>query len=245
MYMNKKLYSMLAAVAFATAGSASASVVSTGGELISSLLSHPFEVNATVASQELFRGTKVGDSLISAGVSTEWAIPGDGVLNVGVGFEENSDADFETLFSAKATKAVGDYDLSVEYNYFSEGSKVVGDITSELGVGVARTVGDVDVSVTQFIALDGDNDNYGEVGVGLSREIAGKVVDIKGAVGYVIDGTDLTHAQVTLSHDLTINPFDLKVTPFVTGVLVLEDVGGIYSGAEDEVIFGVSVGKAF
>jgi len=28
-------------------------------------------------------------------------------------------------------------------------------------------------------------------------------------------------------------------------VLVLEDVGGIYSGAEDEVIFGVSVGKAF
>jgi hypothetical protein len=34
MYMKKKLYAMLAAAAFATAGSASASVVSAGGELI-------------------------------------------------------------------------------------------------------------------------------------------------------------------------------------------------------------------
>jgi len=246
MYMKKKLYAMLAAAAFATAGSASASVVSSGGELLSTLLNRPFEVSVSTTSQELFRGTRVGDSLVAASISTNWVIPGDGVLDVGLAVEDNSDADFETLFTAKATKAVAGYDVSVEYNYYSEGTNVVGDITSELGLGVAKTVGSVDLSVTQFIAVDGDNDNYGEVGVGLSREVAGRVVDVKGTIGYVLDEAELTHAQVTLSTDLTVDPFDLKVTPFVTGVLALgNDVGGIYTGAKDEVIFGVKLSKSF
>ena len=244
--MKKKLYAMLAAAAFATAGSASASVVSSGGELLSTLLNRPFEVSVSATSQELFRGTRVGDSLVAASISTNWVIPGDGVLDVGLAFEDNSAADFETLFTAKATKAVADYDVSVGFNYYSEGTNVVGDITSELGLGVAKTVGPVDLSVTQFIAVDGDNDNYGEVGVGLSREVAGRVVDVKGTIGYVLDEAELTHAQVTLSTDLTVNPFDLKVTPFVTGVLALgNDVGGIYNGAKDEVIFGVKLSKSF
>ena len=234
--MKKKLYAMLAAAAFATAGSASASVVSSGGELLSTLLNRPFEVSVSATSQELFRGTRVGDSLVAASISTNWVIPGDGVLDVGLAFEDNSAADFETLFTAKATKAVADYDVSVGFNYYSEGTNVVGDITSELGLGVARTAGPVDLSVTQFIALDGDNDNYGEVGASLSREVAGKVVDVKGTVGYVLD-------EVT---DFTVDPFDLKVTPFVTGVLALgNDVGGIYNGAKDEVIFGVKLSKSF
>ena len=161
-------------------------------------------------------------------------------------FEDNSDADFETLFTAKATKAVVGYDVSVGFNYYSEGTNVVGDITSEIGLGVAKTVGPVDLSVTQFIAIDGDNDNYGEVSASLSREVAGKVVDVKGTVGYVLDESELTHAQVTLSTDFNVDPFDLKVTPFVTGVLALgNDVGGIYNGAKDEVIFGVKLSKSF
>ena len=246
MYMKNKLYAMLAAAAFATAGSASASVVSAGGEFLSTLLNRPFEASVTATSQELFRGTRVGDSLVAASISTGWAIPGDSVLDVGLAFEDNSDADFETLFTAKATKAVAGYDFSVGFNYYSEGTNVVGDITSELGLGVARTVGPVDLSVTQFIALDGDNDNYGEVGAGLSREVAGRVIDVKGAVGYVLDEAELTHAQVTLSTDFTVNPFDLRVTPYVTGVLALaSDAGGIYDGADDEVVVGVKVSKSF
>jgi len=244
--MKNKLYSMLAAVAFASAGSASASVVSAAGELVSTFLDRPFEASVTATSQELFRGTRVGDSLVAASVSTGWDIPGDGVLDVGLAFEDNSDADFETLFTAKATKAVAGYDFSVGFNYYSEGTNVVGDITSELGLGVARTVGPVDLSVTQFIALDGDNDNYGEVGASLSREVAGRVIDVKGALGYVLDEAELTHAQATLSTDFTVNPFDLKVTPYVTGVLALaSDAGGIYDGADDEVIVGVKVSKSF
>jgi len=62
----------------------------------------------------------------------------------------------------------------------------------------------------------------------------------------VLDEVELTHAQVTLSTDFTVDPFDLKVTPFVTGVLALgNDVGGIYNGAKDEVIFGVKLSKSF
>ena len=246
MYMKKKLYAMLAAAAFATAGSASASVVSAGGELLSTLLNRPFEASVTATSQELFRGTRVGDSLIAASVGTDWALPSDVTLDASVTFEENSDADFETLFAAKATKAVAGYDVSVGLNYYSEGTKVVGDVTSELGLGVSRAVGSVDLSVTQFIALDGDNDNYGEVGAGLSRAVAGRVIDVKGAVGYVLDEAELTHAQVTLSTDFTVNPFDLRVTPYVTGVLALaSDAGGIYDGADDEVVVGVKVSKSF
>ena len=96
---------MLAAVAFASAGSASASVVSAAGELVSTFLDRPFEASVTATSQELFRGTRVGDSLVAASVSTGWDTPGGGVLDVGLAFEDNSDA--QILFGTDASAANG------------------------------------------------------------------------------------------------------------------------------------------
>ena len=245
MKLKNVLYSMMAAVTLA-AGSASGSTVAGDGGIFSTLLAGGVEANVTAASKELFRGAARGDNYIAASVGTEIDLAGATVA-AGLTFQDNDASDLETVFGANATKSFGDYDVNVVFNYYSEATNLVGDVTSEVGLGLTRAVGPVDVSLTQFLALDGDNDNYGEVGVDWKPAInvANNEIFVKGVIGYVLDEAELTHAQVTVSTDFSL-PWELTASPFVTGVLSLaEDAGGIYADADSEVVVGVKVGRSF
>tara|TARA_Y100001972_G_C7626009_1_gene314021 strand:+ start:637 stop:1380 length:744 start_codon:yes stop_codon:yes gene_type:complete len=245
MKLKNVLYSMMAAVTFA-AGSASGSTVAGNGGIFSTILSAPIEASVTAASKEVYRGAARGDNFVAAKVDTTVDLFGV-ALDAGLTFKDNDATDLETVFSAKATKALGDYDVSVVFNYYTEGSDVVGDQTSEVGFGVAKGVGPVDVSLTQFLALDGDNKGYGEVGVDWTPAInlVNKEWYVKGAVGYVLEEAELTHAQVTVSTDFEL-PWELTATPFVTAVLSLADeAGGVWADADSEVVVGVRVGRSF
>jgi len=245
MKLKNVLYSMIAAAALASAGSASAASVASDGGILSTLLSQPVDASVTAASKEVWRGADRGDNLITASVGTAFDLPWGVALDAGLTLKDNDASDRETVLSVKGTKVVSDYGLSVELNYYSEGTDVVGDVTSEIGFGVSRNVGSVNVSLTQYFALDGESDKYGEVGVGWSGEVAGREIDVKGALGYVIDETELTHAQVTVGTDFEL-PHDFVATPFVTGVLSLaSDAGGIYDNTDTEVLFGVKVSRSF
>jgi hypothetical protein len=245
MKLKNVLYSMMAAVTL-TAGSASGSTVAGDGGIFSSLLASPIEANVTAASKELFRGADRGDSYIAASVGTEIDLAGATVA-AGLTFQDNDASDLETVLSLKATKAFAGYDFSVAFNHYTEATDLVGDITSELGFGVSKEVGPVDLSLTQYLAVDGDNDNYGEVGVDWKDAIvvANTEIFVKGALGYVLDESELTHAQVTVSTDVQL-PWELIASPFVTGVLSLsDDAGGIYADADSEVVVGFRVGRSF
>lgn len=245
MKLKNVLYSMMAAVAL-TAGSASGSTVAGDGGIFSTLLAGGVEANVTASSKELFRGADRGDNYVAASVGTEFDLAGVSVAT-GLTFQDNDVSDLETVFGLKATKSLGDFDVSLAFNHYTEATDLVGDITSEVGLGVSKTVGPVDLSLTQWFAVDGDNDEYGEVGVTWKPaiNIASNEVFVKGAVGYVLGESELTHAQVTVSTDFSL-PWELTASPFVTGVLSLsDDAQGIYADADSEVVVGFRLGRAF
>ena len=229
---------MMAAVGIATAGSASECSVATD-------LS--FGVTGTYSTQDIWRGQNQGDN--------------------DVRLEATTDLDF-VGFPAYATLALSDNDLQEELeftlggsygldipfiggvttfadlNYYSEGTDVVGDVTSELGVGIAKNFSFGTVTLAQYIALDGDNDGYGEVTVDLGEVVSG--ISAVASVGYLLEETELTHVELVANlPDLPVRILDTSISPFIKGVYTFDDRGGIWAEDGFEFVGGISLSRSF
>jgi len=231
---------MLAAAGIATAGSASECSVATD-------LNFGVGVTGTYSTQDIWRGQNQGDN--------------------DVRLEATTDLDF-VGFPAYATLALSDNDLQEELeftlggsygldvpfiggvttfadlNYYSEGTDVVGDVTSELGVGIAKNFSFGTVTLAQYIALDGDNDGYGEVTVDLGEVVSG--ISAVASVGYLLEETELTHVELVANlPDLPVRILDTSFSPFIKGVYTFDDRGGIWAEDGFEFVGGISLSRSF
>ena len=139
---------------------------------------------------------------------------------------------------------VGDVVGHVTFNYYSEGTDVVGDVESEFGVGFGKDLGLASVSLTQFIAVEGDNSGYGEIGANFGEVYEG--ISLTGTLGYVLDDFKATHVELTA--DLPNLPFevlDTTFTPFLKGVYTFDGREGIWANDGAEFIAGLSLSKSF
>jgi len=237
--MTKKIVlTMIAAAGIASAGSASADSVVTG-------LS--FGATGTYTTQDIWRGQQQGDDDFRLGVTAELGLFGV-PTNAKLAWSEN-DLQNEFEFSLGTARdftlpVVGDVVGHVTFNYYSEGTDVVGDVDSELGVGFGKELGLASVSVTQFIAIEGDNDGYGEVGFNFGEVYEG--ISLTSTLGYVLDDFKATHVEVVA--DLPNLPFeilDTAFTPFLKGVYTFDGREGIWTNDGAEFIGGISLSRSF
>lgn len=229
---------MLAAVGIATAGSALGNSVATD-------LS--FGVTGTYSTQDIWRGQNQGDNDVRLEVTTDLdfvGVPAYATLAL-------SDNDLQeelefTLGGSYGLDApfIGGFTAFADLNYYSEGTDVVGDVTSELGVGIAKDFSFGIVSLAQYIALDGDNDGYGELTVDLGEVVSG--VTAVASVGYLLEETELTHVEFVANLPaLPVRILDTSFTPFVKGVHTFDDRGGIWSEDGFEFVGGISLSRSF
>tara|TARA_R110001592_G_scaffold362695_1_gene677745 strand:+ start:1442 stop:2131 length:690 start_codon:yes stop_codon:yes gene_type:complete len=229
---------MIAAAGFATAGSASADSVATG-------LS--FGAVGTYSTQDIWRGQHQGDDDFRLGVTAELGLFGV-PTNAKLAWSEN-DLQNEFEFSIGTARdftlpVLGDVVGHVTFNYYSEGTDVVGDVDSELGVGFGKDLGLASVSVTQFIAVEGDNDGYGEVGAKFGEVFEG--ISVTGSLGYVLDGFKATHVELVADlPNLPFRVFDTSVTPFLKSVYTFDGREGIWANDGAEFIGGFALSRSF
>ena len=236
---------MIAAAGIASAGSASADSIAILPDSVATGLS--YGVVGTYSTQDIWRGQKQGDDDFRLGVTAELGLFGV-PTNAKLAWSEN-DLQNEFEFSLGTARdftlpVVGDVVGHVTFNYYSEGTDVVGDVESEFGVGFGKDLGLASVSLTQFIAVEGDNSGYGEIGANFGEVYEG--ISLTGTLGYVLDDFKATHVELTA--DLPNLPFevlDTTFTPFLKGVYTFDGREGIWANDGAEFIAGLSLSKSF
>ena len=216
----------------------------------------PIEVFSTYRDTDVWRGAKFGDNDKVTGIATgydfdfarletSFSYADNSVLN-----NTNLSVGFTRDFSLES---VGEFSPRVDYKRYSGGTDLAGDVTSEIGVSLAKELFNTNIAGTQYFTTEGNGLGYFELNATRSINPFPYVldnqvfVDLSATVGYSFDESEFTHTQLTLSKNYDLTYFGgITVTPFVTFVNVASDTAGtIYAGSDDETLTGVSFKKFF
>ena len=233
---------MTAAVAFATAGTLEETTVVTGIPTI--------DVTTEYSSDRVWRGADVGENEASATVTTDLELPAEIKLALSADYSlaEGTDtlADEATDLTAAFTKNVSDYLLSLSYTWYSEGFNQSGNGSAqEVGLSVSKEVGPVTLSLTQFLAVEGDNNAYSEIKGEYTNDFNELPVelDFTATLGYLAQDAAFTHAEVKVSTDFDVTE-GIIAQPFVAYSV---DLGGEFVDAfsGDNFFAGVQFKRSF
>lgn len=229
---------MMAAVGIATVGSASECSIATD-------LS--FGVTGTYSTQDIWRGQNQGDNDFRLEVTTDLhnlGVPAYATLTL-----SDNDLQEELELTVGGSYGLdvpffGDVTTFADLNYYSEGTDIVGDVTAEFDVGIAKDFAFGTVSLAQFIALDGDNDGYGQLSVDFGEVVRG--VDLSTSVGYLLEEAEVTHIELVANlPDAPVRILDTSFSPFIKGVYTFDDRGGIWAEDGFEFVGGISLSRSF
>ncbi len=232
--MKTIVLTMIAAVGIASAGSASANSVATG-------LS--FGAIGTFSTKDIWRGQNQGDDDFRLDLTTDLDFLGVPSF-ANLAWSENDDQNEVELSLGAAhglsLPVIGDVTGNAVFNYYSEGTDLVGDVKSELGLGLSF----VNYSVTQFVALDGDNDSYGEIGADFGEVYQG--VYVTGTLGYLLEDLKATHVEAVVTlPDFPVRILDTTISPFVKGVYTFNGREGIWTNDGFELVGGIGLSRSF
>jgi|TARA_R110000850_G_scaffold31678_5_gene86925 hypothetical protein len=216
----------------------------------------PIEVSSTYRDTDIWRGAKFGESDKVTGLSTGYDFD-FARLEASFSYADNSQLN-NTNLSVGFTRdfsfeGVGEFTAGVVYKHYTGGTDIAGDVTSEIGVSIAKEFSFADVSGTQYFATEGDGLGYFELTAKRSINPFPFVqdnevfIDLTATVGYSFDESEFTHSQLTFSKDYDLDYFGgITLTPFASLVNVASDTAGtIYAGSDDETFTGISFSKSF
>ena len=216
----------------------------------------PIEVSSTYRDTDVWRGAKFGESDKVTGLSTGYDFD-FARLEASFSYADNSQLN-NTNLSVGFTRdfsleSVGEFSAGVAYKRYTGGTDLAGDVTSEIGVSLAKELFETNITGTQYFATEGNGLGYFELTAKRSIDpfpfVLGNevLIDLTATVGYSFDESEFTHTQLTFSKDYEYNYFGgITLTPFVSFVNAASDtVGTIYAGSDDETLTGVSFRKFF
>ena len=191
-------------------------------------------VDSTVgyASEYVWRGAHVGDAVTSASVGTAFELPTDITLGINTWYNMTDTDNDEFIGSVAVSKSVADYLVSLSYIWYSVDFDRTSGESQELGLTVSRSVGSVDLALTQYLALEGDNNSYSELAAKYSTDFNALpfAVDFYGEVGYVAEHGKLTHALAKVSTDIPVFE-EVVASPFVAASVSLSEASGVRSSS--------------
>jgi len=232
---------MVAAVAFANAGTIEQPAVTPAATIV--------DVTTEYSSEKVWRGSDVGANEAAATVTTDLELPAEIGLQLSADYstvDGTTTSDEATDLTAVFSKSVSDYLVSLSYTWYSEGFDQSGDGgAQEVGLSVSKKVGPVNLSVTQYLAVEGDNNAYSELAGAYSSNfnVLPVELDFTAKVGYLVQDSTFTHAEARISTDLPVIE-GVVAQPFVA---YSTDLGGefIDNFSGDNFFGGVQFKRSF
>lgn len=234
---------MVAAAAFANAGTIEqATVVAPATAIV--------DVTTEYSSEKVWRGSDVGANEAAATVTTDLELPAEIGLQLSADYSNvdgtTTTSDEATDLTAVFSKSVSDYLLSLSYTWYSEGFDQSGaGGAQEVGLSVSKKVGPVNLTLTQFVAVEGDNNGYSELAGAYSSNfnVLPVELDFAARVGYLVQDSAFTHAEARISTDLPVIE-GIVAQPFIA---YSTDLGGefIDNFSGDNFFGGIEFKRSF
>ncbi len=207
------------------------------------------DVTTEYSSEKVWRGSDVGANEAAATVTTDLELPAEIGLQLSADYSTVDGAttsDEATDLTAVFSKSVSDYLVSLSYTWYSEGFDQSGDGgAQEVGLSVSKKVGPVNLSVTQYLAVEGDNNAYSELAGAYSSNfnVLPVELDFIAKVGYLVQDSTFTHAEARISTDLPVIE-GIIAQPFVA---YSTDLGGefIDNFSGDNFFGGIEFKRSF
>ena len=244
----KKLNTLFTIVALATL--ANVQVVMAGSPQLTPSPSPTIDASVEIgySSTNMWRGQDIGQNEASAVITGSIALPADINLSLIADYSnsqsiEDNQGDLSAVFS----KDIADFRFSASYTWFSSGFVTnTGGAAQEVGLGVSRAVGPVDLSLTQYIAVEGDNNSYGEFSVDYKNSFGLPfTLDLNAALGYIAEQSKATYVETTLSTDIDTTFCGIVAVPFVAYSISLSDFQGANGNTENEFFGGIAFKRTF
>lgn len=204
-------------------------------------------VETGYSSENVWRGASLGQDEATAVVSTLTSLPADIELALTADYSNsNSDVkDEQTDLSAVFTKSISDYLVSLSYIWYSQDVALGGGQAQEAGLSVSRSLGPVDLSLTQYVGLVGDNNSYSELAATYSDDFGSSIIfDFRSELGYVAQEGQCTHFETRVSTDIAVTAGVVAV-PFVAYSLGLDDSVGVHSDMSNLFFGGIEFKRSF
>ena len=232
---------MVAATAFANAGTIEQPAVVANAPIV--------DVTTEYSSEKVWRGSDVGANEAAATVTTDLELPAEIGLQLSADYstvDGTTTSDEATDLTAVFSKSVSDYLVSLSYTWYSEGFDQSGDGgAQEVGLSVSKKVGPVNLSLTQYLAVEGDNNAYSELAGAYSSNfnVLPVELDFSARVGYLVQDSVFTHAEARISTDLPVVE-GIVAQPFVA---YSTDLGGefIDNFSGDNFFGGIQFKRSF
>lgn len=233
---------MVAAAAFANAGTIEETVVVETPSIV--------DVSTSYNTDKVWRGSDIGQNEAVATLTTGFELPAQVGLDLSADYSlaEGSQtvSDEATDVTAVFSKSVADYLLSLSYTWYSEGFDQAGNKGGqEAGLSVSKDVGPVNLTLTQYLAVQGDNNAYSEIKGVYSNDfgVLPKAVDFTTTVGYLAQDGAFTHAETRISTNVPVVE-GIVAQPFVAYSI---DLGGefVETFSGENFFGGVEFKRAF
>ena len=232
---------MVAATAFANAGTIEQPAVVANAPIV--------DVTTEYSSEKVWRGSDVGTNEAAATVTTDLELPAEIGLQLSADYstvDGTTTSDEATDLTAVFSKSVSDYLVSLSYTWYSEGFDQSGDGgAQEVGLSVSKKVGPVNLTLTQYLAIEGDNNAYSELAGAYSSNfnVLPVELDFSARVGYLVQDSVFTHAEARISTDLPVVE-GIVAQPFVA---YSTDLGGefIDNFSGDNFFGGIQFKRSF
>lgn len=204
------------------------------------------DANVGYASEYVWRGAHVGDDVTSTNMSTSFSLPSDLSLDVGAWYNMTDTDNDEFIGSFAVSKSVSDYLIALSYTWYSVDFDRTSGEAQEVGLTVSRYVGPVNVSLTQYVALEGDNNSYSQLAAQYSSDfdVLPFVVDFYGEAGYLAEQGKFTHVLAKISTDIPVIQ-DVVASPFVAGSVALSDASSASVPTSNYLFAGVEFKRSF
>jgi hypothetical protein len=215
-----------------------------------------YELHAGYSSEYLFRGLILGQDLVEAGADVKAEVAGIG-LSAGAwcGSFDNSGAANQDVrefdLYGQISKDFGFVTVASGYIYRNFESNETNldwenPPSQEVYFALSRQFYGIDLSLSYYWGIEGENDGYSECSIGRSFELSRCVALNCGArLGYQIEEGQLSALTTKLSVDWEFVQH-AKLSPFVAYAISLcDDVDTWYAGAENQVIGGLMISVAF
>jgi hypothetical protein len=180
----------------------------------------PVEVTTSYATDRVWRGSDLGQNEIVGSALTVFDMPADTTLSLNTVYtnaDSATSSNDETEITAIFSKSVADYLLSLSYTWYSEDFDQQGSgQAQEVGLSVSRDIGPVTLYLTQYFGVEGDNNQYSEIGAAYSSNFDVLPVELNftGEVGYLAQNSDFTHIELCVSTNLPVVE-NIIAQPFV------------------------------